>query len=128
MISTSPNDRGPVPWASGVIVVAACWLITSPFALRIEGAFVAVNTAGGLLAIVLASSRAAGATDQPWASLGCAAIGVVVAVAPWIIFLGHPHIPAALNNMVIGLGIAGLGYWEATHSGNESTPHAGFHM
>ena len=116
------RHHGQASTASGLDLLAAIWLLISPFALAfISGGWATTNNVVvGIIVGILAIYRLGSAPDSVWASWCNLVLGLWVIASPWILGFAGSHVPMT-NNVITGICIAVLAFWSATAgSSNES--------
>lgn len=98
-------------WQDQVILLLGLWLFISPWALDyVPGSAIALNAniAGALIALLAAFDLY---KTYAWAVMLNLAIGVWVAVSPWVDALADRSAMMS-NNIVVGVAVALLALWE----------------
>jgi hypothetical protein len=120
------SHRSQVFTASGLDVLAAIWLIVSPFLLMFNSATIAGNNVilgliigGFALARFLSPTRSTVAFS--WIN---ALLGVWVLVSPWALQFSHNR-AAMTNNVIMGIIVIILACWSAIASGSEHEMQSG---
>lgn len=124
-MATAINRTDTVKTASGLVMIAAIWLIIAPFALRYT--FLAEAAWNDILvgiAVVVLAAWKLGAPAVAAASWVNVALGLWLIIAPFV--LGYQAVEAAYwNDVLVGLAIAGLATWSALASPERRRPAGG---
>lgn len=112
-------------WQDRTNAIIAGWLIISPFVLGFQGEFTALANAVVVGVLLLATALGAILVPRAWEEWTETALGLWLAVSPWIVGFSHPA--ARVNAVVAGLVILTLALWSLQDDGqaasNEKTAH-----
>lgn len=107
--------KGQVMTASGLDVLAAIWILISPFVLRLDHTATTNNVILGIAIGVLALIRFFGAYEASWLSWITAVLGLWLLLSPWILRFSHDS-RATTNNVIFGIVVIVLACWSALAS------------
>jgi hypothetical protein len=112
------SHAGQATAASGLDVLAAIWLLISPFVLRFRstGSLVANDVILGIVIGILALVRFfSPSRSTAWASWVNVVLGIWVLISPWV--LGYAaYRTAMIDNVVMGIIVIILSLWSASAS------------
>lgn len=125
--STEEIDREELNQArvlSGINFLLGIWLIISPYLMHYVSAPAKWNqTIFGIVVVLLSAYRYAVPRMQ-WTSWGNALVGIWMIIAPFI--LNYSSLSAYWNEIILGIIIAVLAFWNTTTYGNihsHNKPH-----
>ncbi len=104
--------KGQIMTASGLDVLAAIWILISPFVLRLDATATTNNVILGIAIGILALIRFFGAYEASWLSWICAVLGLWVLLSPWILRFSRDS-RATTNNVIFGIVVIVLACWSA---------------
>lgn len=117
-MTATHEHRDQVQIASGLNVLAGCWLIISAYAIFQPMSLATNSLFMGLAVALMATCRAFGAYGQSWLSWLNAAIGAWVIASPWALTTA-PTDALMANNCFTGMAILLLGTWSALATDTE---------
>lgn len=101
-------------------LVLGLWLIVSPFLFGYTGGAMTNSVILGIVVAILAVVRLTAPT-QSWASWLNGVAGLWLIVAPFI--FGFMDAAVLWNQIVVGVVVAGLGFWNGTITTQVHTTH-----
>lgn len=114
-----PN-RDQAITASGLNIIAAIWLVLSPFILGFGGTALATNAiVVGIVVGVLALIRVFSPLSTGWLSWINAIAGLWLIIAPFSI--GYLGLAALWNSLILGLIVLVLSLWSSAATAQPST-------
>ena len=117
------RHQGQTTAASGLDVLAAIWILISPFvlSLRATGSFVTNDVILGIVIGILALFRFFSPSPASvWASWVNVILGIWVLISPWCLGFSRFH-TATTNNVVMGIIVIILALWSALASNTVAT-------
>jgi hypothetical protein len=96
-------------WQDRANAVVGGWLIVAPFALGFQGDWVALANAVAVGLLLLATALGAIFVPRAWEDWTESALGLWLAVSPWILGFATPS--ARANAVVAGLVVLTLALW-----------------
>lgn len=114
MSMTVHQHHAQVRTASGLDVLAAAWLIVSPWVLGYQAVSSATSNdvLFGAIICILALVRTLGAVRAAALSWTNAILGLWFVISPWV--LGYSHVGmATTNSVVVGVVVMILACWSA---------------
>jgi hypothetical protein len=110
-------NREQIMTASGLNIIAAIWLVISPFVLGFtETAAATNNYIVGIIVGVLALIKVMSPRTMAWPSWLNIILGLWLIISPF--FLGFITVSALWNNIILGIIVAALAAWSSA-----SAPH-----
>ena len=111
------HHRGQIFTASGLDVLAAIWLLVSPFVLQFRSSTLMANSVVlgiviGVLALVRFFSGSYRTAALSWIN---ALLGIWVLISPWVLGFSLAH-NAMSNNVLMGIIVIVLSCWSALAS------------
>lgn len=115
--------RGQIATASGLDVLAAIWLLISPFVLRFTlSTPTSNNVILGIIVGILALIRFSGGFELVVLSWINLLLGIWVLISPWVLgFAGHTT--PMTNNVITGIVIIILAAWSALATSSPRSTH-----
>lgn len=97
-------------WQDGVNAVLAAWVLLSPWALGFDGDRTATWNALAVGAALLAVALGAIFVPQAWENWAEAALGLWLAVSPWVLGFAAMREPM-LSAVITGVAVLALAAW-----------------
>lgn len=114
--------RDRIMTASGINVLAAIWLLLSPFIFGFTGTLLATSSyVVGALVAILALIRMAMPLQAAWMSWANVVLGLWAIAAPFI--YGYLAVGMFWNSVITGIVIAAFGIWSASETHTTSARH-----
>lgn len=101
-------------------LVLGLWLIISPFLFGYESGAIANSVILGVIVAILAVIHLT-APNQSWTSWLNGVAGLWLIVAPFM--LGFTSAAVLWNQIIVGVLVAGLGFWNGTMTAQVHTTH-----